>query len=75
MDRKKLRGLIEDAREFEERIIPLLAGFYSTQVEFEGLPPGKVGRLKEILRELIDDSKRHEKMLAELLEDLGGSGT
>ncbi len=74
MNNDAIISMINDVIELEEDIIPTLADFYSKEIEWEGLPKEKAGRLKEILKTLTDDAKKHKVMLATLKGKLEAGG-
>ena len=74
MKNESILSLIDDVIEVEEDIIPLLSRYYSKEIEWSGLPKVKENELQNILTILVEDSKKHKRMLADLKKRLKSGG-
>ena len=68
--KRKLLGLIKNALETEEKLVPIYANhcrFFSDCLEFES---AMRERFSKVFAQLRDDSRRHRDMLANLVKTI-----
>jgi len=74
MKREELLQTLKQALNTEEKAIPIYSKHLETAVLWTGIPKDKISKIKQILEQLLEDTKRHKETVTKMIQYVNEGG-